>query len=71
MSIFVFKVYKGVSGEWRWTISSEKNGKIVGASTEGYKKRADVFKNVNLVCGWSKEIFEEVNKSLFTFRFPG
>jgi len=71
MSTFTLKVYKGVSGEWRWTLTSDKNGKIVGASTEGYKKRIDVFKNVNLVCGWDKDGFEEVNKNLFTFRFPG
>jgi len=71
VSTFTLKVYKGVSGEWRWTITSDKNGKIVGASTEGYKKRSDVFKNIQLVCGWSKELFGEVDKKLFTFTFPG
>ncbi len=32
------KLYKDNKGEWRWTIFSG-NGKIVGASSEGFKRK--------------------------------
>lgn len=31
-------------GDWRWTI--KVGGKIIGASTEGYKNRTDCVKNI-------------------------
>jgi len=34
--------------EWRWTLTAS-NGRIVGASTESYRKRIDAVKNAALV----------------------
>lgn len=36
--------YKDSSGEWRWTRKAP-NGRIVGASTQGYKNRASCVSN--------------------------
>ena len=40
----VFEFYKDINGEWRWTRKAS-NGRIVGASSEGYKNRADCVAN--------------------------
>lgn len=37
-------IYKDTSGYWRWTRTAP-NGRIVGASTEGYVNRADCVAN--------------------------
>ncbi len=39
-----WKIYKDAQGEWRWSRTAA-NGKIVAASTEGYKNRADCVAN--------------------------
>jgi len=39
-----WKIYQDNRGEWRWNRKAA-NGKIVGASTEGYKNRADCVAN--------------------------
>ena len=36
--------YQDNKGEWRWNTKS-KNGREIGASTEGYKNKADCIKN--------------------------
>lgn len=41
-------VAKDKRGEWRWTIQS-RNGRIVGASSEGYKNRGMCLRNLELV----------------------
>ena len=41
-------VAKDKRGEWRWTIHS-RNGRIVGASSEGYKNRGMCLRNLELV----------------------
>ena len=39
-----WEFYKDNKGEWRWrTIAA--NGKIVGASSEGYKNKSDCIAN--------------------------
>lgn len=35
--------------DWRWRITSVNNGKIVGASSEGFKNRLDCNRNMLLV----------------------
>lgn len=42
------RVYRDKKKEWRWDMSV-RNGKIVGASTESYKRRAGALKNLALV----------------------
>ena len=42
-----FRVYKDVSGQWRWRFTAG-NGKIV-ASGEGYRRRIDCLKAVQLI----------------------
>ena len=37
--------YQDSKKEWRWTRFSAGNNKIVGASTEGYKNKADCIEN--------------------------
>ena len=39
-----WKIYKDTKSEWRWTRTAP-NGKVVSASTEGYKNRADCVAN--------------------------
>ncbi len=41
-----FEVYKDKRGEFRWRRKAS-NGQIVGASSEGYKKKADCEANMN------------------------
>lgn len=43
---------KDRKGEWRWSLK-HRNGRIVGASTEGYKRRSACIKNLELVTGLS------------------
>lgn len=38
------EIYQDNKGEWRWRRTAP-NGQIVGASTEGYKNRADCVAN--------------------------
>ncbi len=40
-------IYKDVRKKWRWRVTAS-NGEIVGASTQGYKYRADVIDNAEL-----------------------
>jgi uncharacterized protein YegP (UPF0339 family) len=45
------QIFKDRSGEdWRWTMR-HRNGLIVGASTEGYRRRAGAVANIALVTG--------------------
>ena len=39
-----WRIYQDSKGEWRWERKAD-NGRIVGASTEGYKNRADCVAN--------------------------
>lgn len=41
-----FEVYKDKRGEFRWRRTAT-NGQIVGAASEGYKKKADCEANMN------------------------
>lgn len=41
-----FELYQDRRGEWRWRRKAS-NGKIVGASCEGYKARADAEANMH------------------------
>lgn len=57
----VSTVYKGLTEaphdtavnrwEWRWKIRHSKNSRIIGASTEGYRKRGDCIKNFECITG--------------------
>jgi len=61
-------VYRsGTDKEWRWKMISSKNGKIVGASTESFKTKAGVSKNLSIVTGLSVDHFEKVSKDIFIF----
>ncbi len=39
-----WEIYQDNAGEWRWRRTAS-NGRIVGASTQGYKNRADCIAN--------------------------
>ncbi len=41
----IVKVYRDSKKEWRWT-RTHSNTKIVGASTESYKRKAGVLRNI-------------------------
>ena len=45
-----FEINRDAKGEYRWTRKAP-NGKIVGASTEGYKKKSDCRDNA-IRNGW-------------------
>lgn len=38
-------------GNWRWRMQCARNGKIVGASSEGYRRRAAAMHNLETVTG--------------------
>ena len=40
--------YKDKKGLWRWTIKS-KNGKIIGASSQGFKRKESAQRNMKAV----------------------
>ena len=40
-----------VLGDWRWALVAAENGKTIGASTEGYRRRIDAVKNAARVLG--------------------
>lgn len=39
-----WEIYKDTSGEWRWRRTAS-NGRIVGASSQGYVNRSDCVDN--------------------------
>ncbi|EPT3118818.1 YegP family protein [Pseudomonas aeruginosa] len=39
-----WEIYKDKAGEWRWTRTAS-NGRIVGASSQGYVNRVDCVSN--------------------------
>ena len=39
-----WEIYKDSAGDWRWRRTAS-NGRIVGASTEGYANKADCIAN--------------------------
>lgn len=41
-------IYKDKNNDWRWTITA-KNGKIIAASTEGYKRKRSVIANLKSI----------------------
>ncbi len=49
---WTIRVYQGRRKEWRWTLTG-KNGEKVGASCEGFERRAGAVKNLKLVTGIS------------------
>ena len=44
----IVELYKR-NGQWRWRMRDYRNKKIIGASTEGYKRRVDAIKNLNRI----------------------
>jgi hypothetical protein len=42
------KLFKTKTG-WRWRMTDEANGKVIGASTQGYSRRIDAVRNLNRV----------------------
>lgn len=41
-------IYRDDAGDWRWRLVA-KNGKVSGASTEGYRRRRSVEANLRAV----------------------
>jgi uncharacterized protein YegP (UPF0339 family) len=46
--------YRDVRGEWRWKIVA-RNGRIVGASSEGFKRERAARRNLELVRNATRE----------------
>lgn len=46
----VFMYRSNTNGDWRWKVVAA-NGKIIGASTEGYRRRKDMIKNLTTITG--------------------
>jgi uncharacterized protein YegP (UPF0339 family) len=44
-------VWRVPSGGWYWTLRCPYNGKIIGASSEGYRRRRDCVANLERVTG--------------------
>jgi len=41
-------IYQDSNDLWRWTLKA-RNGRIIGASTQGYKNKSDCLKNIDQV----------------------
>ena len=50
----VFETYQDAKSEWRWRLKA-KNGQIIGASSEGYKAKADADHAIALVKDGAKD----------------
>jgi len=54
-----FHFYRDARKEWRWTLKAP-NGEVIGASTEGYKRKKDCVSNAERL-GYVKVVkIEEV-----------
>ena len=47
--IMILEFYKDKRGKYRWRVTAD-NGKIVGASSQGFASRALVGANADLLC---------------------
>lgn len=45
-----FRLYKDKAGEWRWNYAAG-NGNVIAASTEGYARKADAVRGIEIVTG--------------------
>ena len=50
MTKLTLKVYRDRSRKWRWKLIGGNNEKV-GASSEGFERKAGVLKNLRLVTG--------------------
>jgi len=48
--------YTDAEGDWRWKIVA-KSGRVVGASTEGYRRLTDCEKNVSLLLNFDGKVY--------------
>ena len=53
-------------GSWRWQMRDARNVKIIGASTEGYDRRAACLKNLERVTGCQFSIGTRERKDRYT-----
>ena len=44
-----FEIYEDASGKWRWRLITP-NGRIIGASSQGYIDKRDAKSNVRQLC---------------------
>ena len=65
MAAMIIDVCKDKAGEWRWSMRMRRGGLIVGASTEGYKKRSAVVKNLWRVTGFDPKALVKMDKTLW------
>ncbi|WP_319774946.1 DUF1508 domain-containing protein [Breoghania sp.] len=43
-----YRLYKDKAGEWRWSFGAS-NGNTIAVSSEGYKKRADCLRGIEIM----------------------
>ena len=48
-------MYKDSRGEWRWTYEA-RNGETIAVSSEGYKRRADCERSIEIMKGSANSI---------------
>jgi uncharacterized protein YegP (UPF0339 family) len=51
-------VYRDATGQWRWQVKAS-NGRIIGASSEGYKRRGRAIDNLLSITGYVVRILDE------------
>lgn len=49
------------TGDWRWTAFDKRNGRRVGASSEGYRRRKSVEHNATMLLGGGYRLEFEVS----------
>lgn len=50
--------FKDDNGKHRWTLTDRSNGKIVGAASQGYRRKTDARHNAAMVTGGGYRVVE-------------
>lgn len=53
-SNYHWEFYKDIANKWRWRKKSNSNGKIVGASSEGFSSKQSALNNARIM-GYTEE----------------
>lgn len=56
--VYEVDLYKDASKEWCWRVEAD-NGNVIGASSEGYKNKGDMVKNIKSLNESFTQFFKE------------
>lgn len=53
---------------WRWRLIDDRSKKIIGASTEGYRRRIDALKNLRRVTCYAYSVPKKATARIFKWK---